>query len=323
MTACYTNMSFQKLVTYAALLGTVVILGEWYQHRVETRGEPGAQTYREIIDQHMFSSNTSFHGKIPIWIPIEHTTNARYWPSFGSRLTNHVNKPYLSLCIETIVKNAGPEYEVVIIDDASYGVLIPGWDIEMNMISEPMRNNIRTLALWKVLYYYGGVLCPPSTVCVRRMADLASAATTQLFTVEQVATAYSENLYQANPRFVGCPREDDGMLKMITELKSLLSSDSTDAVAFTGGIQAILASCKNISVVNGKMVGSRSVSGYPVTLDGMFEGVEFSQELVCLVLPEQQIDARVKYGWFTRMSQEQVMKSSVPFVSIMRQALQQ
>ena len=322
MPGCYTKMSFQKLVTYAALLGTVVILGEWYERRAETRGKPGEHAYREIIDRHMFSSNTSLHGKVPIWIPIEHNLNARYWPSFGSRLTNRVNKPYLSLCIKTVVKNAGPEYEVVIVDDASYGALIPGWDIEMNRVSEPMRNNLRTLALWKVLYYYGGVLCPASTVCVNRMSDLVGAATTQLFSVEQLATAYSDNLYQANPRFVGCPREHEGMLKMITELESLLSSDSTDAVAFTGGIQAILARSKSISVVNGKMVGSRTVSGCPVTLDGLFEGVEFSPELVCLILPEQKIDARVKYGWFSRMSQGQVMKSSVPFVSLIRQALQ-
>ena len=140
-------------------------------------------------------------------IPIEHTVNARYWPSFGSRLTRRVNKPYLSLCIETIVKNAGPDYEVVIVDDASYGVLIPGWDINIGMVAEPMKNNIRTLALWRVLFYYGGLLCPPSTICIKRMSTLANIATTQLFSVEQVATACSNNLYQANPRFIGCSRE--------------------------------------------------------------------------------------------------------------------
>lgn len=315
-------MSFQKLVAYAALLGSVVILGEWYQHRVDKEGDPGKLAYREIIDRYMFSSSTSLQGKTPIWIPIEHAINARYWPSFGSRTTNRINKPYFSLCIETIVKNAGPDYEVVIIDDASYGALIPGWDIEMGLVAEPMRSNVRTLALWKVLYYYGGVVCPPSTILLKRIADLTAAATTPLFSVEEVATAYSKNLYQANPRFVGCPREDAGMMGMISELEAVLSSDSTDAVAFTGAIQAIMARCKSISVVSGQLVGSRSVSGCPVTLDALFEGVEFSPEMVCLVLPEQELNARIKYGWFSRMSQEQVLKSSVPFVSIMRRALQ-
>ena len=316
-------MSFQKLAAYAVLLGSVVILGEWYQHRVDKNGDPDKLAYREIIDKHMFSSNTSLQGKIPLWIPIEHAVNARYWPSFGSRLTNRVNKPYFSLCIETIVKNAGAEYEVVIIDDASYGALIPGWDIEMGLVAEPMKSNILTLALWKVLYYYGGVLCPPSTVCLKSFSCLESAAPTELFSVEEVATAYSDNLYQANPRFVGCRKENTGMLNMITDLESLLSSDSTDAVAFTGGIQTIMAQCKDMSVVNGKLVGSRNVSGRPVGLDGLFEGVEFSPESVCLVLPERAIDARLKYGWFSRMSQDQVMTSSVPFVSIIRQALRQ
>ena len=315
-------MSFQKLVAYAALLGSVVVLGEWYQHRVDKEGDPDKLAYRAIIDKHMFSSSTSFQGKTPIWIPIEHAVNARYWPSFGSRTTNRINKPYFSLCIETVVKNAGPEYEVVIIDDASYGALIPGWDVEMGLVAEPMRGNIRTLALWKVLYYYGGIVCPPSTICLKRMADLTAAATTSMFSVEQVATAYSNNLYQANPRFLGCPREDAGMCGMIDDLESLLSSDATDAVSFTGGIQTIMARCKSISVVNGQLVGSRSINGCPVTLDDLFEGVEFSPDLVCLVLPEQELDSRIKYGWFSRMSQEQVMGSSVPFVSLMRQALQ-
>ena len=315
-------MSFQKLIAYAALLGSVVILGEWYQHRVDKEGDPGKLAYREIIDKHMFSSSTSLQGKTPIWIPIEHAVNSRYWPSFGSRTTNRINKPYFSLCIESVVKNAGPEYEIVIIDDASYGALIPGWDIEMGLVAEPMRSNIRTLALWKVLYYYGGIICPPAPICLGKMADITATATTSLFSVEQVATAYSNNLFQANPRFVGCPREDAGMFAMINELETLLSSDATDAVAFNGGIQAILARCKSVSVVKGQLVGSRDSKGCPVALDDLFEGVEFSPELVCLVLPEQELDARVKYGWFSRMSQKQVMGSSVPFVSLIRQALQ-
>tara|TARA_B110000967_G_C18900799_1_gene574836 strand:- start:2042 stop:3010 length:969 start_codon:yes stop_codon:yes gene_type:complete len=315
------QMSLQKLVTYAIFLGIIVILGEWRKELLETNGNPETMAYREIVEKHMFGSGTSLQGKIPIWIPIEHTVNARYWPSFGSRLTRRVNKPYLSLCIETIVKNAGPDYEVVIVDDASYGVLIPGWDINIGMVAEPMKNNIRTLALWRVLFYYGGLLCPPSTICIKRMSTLANIATTQLFSVEQVATACSNNLYQANPRFIGCSREHAGMLTMITELESLLSSDSTDELVFTGGIQSIMAQCKDISVINGKLVGSKCAMGSPATVDNLFEGVDFTPKMICLVLPEREIDTRVKYGWFPRMNKNQVMSSSVPFVSVIKQAL--
>ena len=257
-------------------------------------------------------------------MPIVHEENGRAWPSFGSRVTKEVNKPYLSLCIETLVKNAGSDYQVVVVDDSSYGRLLPGWDIDLSMVSDPMRRELRTLALWKVLYYYGGVLCPPSTICVRKFDTIVSRAQGKCFSVETTSTALSDNLFEANARFMGCDKEDGCMQSLIQDLEKVLSTDCTDAVDFDGDVPALIARAAgrgNMVVLDGSMAGVKTDGGCPVLVDDLFEGVQFPQGISCIVLPEADISSRTAYGWFPRLSAEQIIQSNVPFVEYFRLAL--
>lgn len=326
MDAQYTmEISAKRAIGYLLLVLTVVVLGEWHKNRVGRSSLIDRAVYSELIDRHRLQDATDLNGKTPIWIPIVHEPNARWWPSFGSRMTHDTNKPYLTLCVETLVKNAGDNYAVVVLDDTSYGRLIPGWNVELSTVAEPMRGYLRTLAQWKVLYYYGGVVCPPTTICLQSFDVLRALAKGSCFSVETPATALSDNLYQANAEFVGCDREDADIQQMIVALEKIVSSDATDAVAFNGDIQRIMADASangKLVVLEGSVVGVKDEFGCPVSVDGLFEGVKLSSNLWGIVLPEKEISARIKYGWFQRLSPEQIMTSSVPFSVYYRWALQ-
>ena len=318
------DISLSKFLAYGVMMALIVVLGQWYKSRSQKGSATDARLYQQIIERHKFGVDTDLAGKTPIWVPVVHEENGRAWPSFGSRVTKEVNQPYLSLCIETLVKNAGSDYQVVVLDDSSYGRLIPGWDIDLSMVSDPMRRELRTLALWKVLYYYGGVLCPPSTICVREFDTIVSQAQGKCFSVETTSTALSDNLFEANPRFMGCNKEDSCMQSLIQELEKVLSGDCTDAVDFDGDIPALIAraAAKGCMVVlDGSVVGVKTDGGCPVLVDDLFEGVQFPAGVSCIVLPQADISSRTAYGWFPRLSAEQVIQSQVPFVEYFRLAL--
>lgn len=319
------EFSLQRIATYLVLVGLVVALGQWHKRRTQYGDSSDNAIYRKIIDRHLLQDTTDLGGKTPVWVPVVHENNARHWPSYGSRMTRDINKPYLTLCIETIVKNAGEDYSVVVLDDTSYGRLIPGWDIDLSTIAEPMRGYLRTLAQWKILYYYGGVLCPPTTICLKSFDVLTDVASDRCFSVEVPSTALSDNLYQASTGFMGSPIDDACMQKLIESLEKVVSYDSTEAVVFNGDVQHIVAQAAQrgeLTVIDGSLVGVKSVSGCPVTVDNLFEGVEMPDDLWGVVLPEAAISARQQYGWFQRMSSKQIMESSVPFSVYYRWALQ-
>jgi hypothetical protein len=318
------QISLEKAAMYMAMSALVILLGQWYTKREREGTESDATIYREIIDRHMLNAGTDLGGKIPIWVPVTRTPNARSWPSFGSRMTTAVNKPYISLCIETLVKNAGDGYQVVVIDDTSYARLIPGWEVDLERTAEPACSNIRTLAQWKLLYYYGGVLVPASTICLKPMQELVDAAGGKCFTVETPATAYSDNLFEANPKLLGCQRESPAMQQAISDLEATVSADSTGAVAFDGDIPAVLANAaarNDMVVLDGTIVGTKTDAGEPVTVDMLFDNQSTPSGSWGLVLPESDISNRIRYGWFDRLSSRQVLESSVPLSVVFHWAL--
>jgi hypothetical protein len=114
------------------------------------------------------------------------------------------------------------------------------------------------------------------------------------------------------------------MQSLIQDLEKVLSTDCTDAVDFDGDVPALIARAAgrgNMVVLDGSMAGVKTDGGCPVLVDDLFEGVQFPQGISCIVLPEADISSRTAYGWFPRLSAEQIIQSNVPFVEYFRLAL--
>ena len=61
------------------------------------------------------------------------------------------------------------------IDDESFGKIIPGWTTDMTRIAPPIRQKVREIALARILYYYGGMLVPSSFICFKDLAGIYKA----------------------------------------------------------------------------------------------------------------------------------------------------
>ena len=97
-------------------------------------------------------------GKPIIWVHSEYNMNAKNWKSFFSRSSKNLNQKYVEMCVESVIKYCGKSFNVCLINDDSFSKLIPGWQIDMNLISDPIKKHMRILAIAKILYYYGGII---------------------------------------------------------------------------------------------------------------------------------------------------------------------
>ena len=74
------------------------------------------------------------------------------------------------LTIKSLIDKCGKDFNILLIDDESFMKLIPGWNIDLNKIGDPIKGKIRRLALARILKYYGGMIVPSSFVCFFRLA---------------------------------------------------------------------------------------------------------------------------------------------------------
>ena len=127
----------------------------------------------ELIKKYLLNDSTLARTNKPIlWIHITFETNARWWPHFSSRNTQCFNQPYQYLTIKSIVDHCGDSFNICLIDDDSFTKLIPGWTINLHSLASPIKQNIRQLAITKLLYNYGGMLVPASFTCFKNLHEL-------------------------------------------------------------------------------------------------------------------------------------------------------
>ena len=75
-----------------------------------------------------------------LWIHVDYKQNARNWLSFYSRNTTNLNQAYQYLTIKSIIDKCSDHFNVCIIDDTTFHKIIPGWTIQMNNISDPIKH---------------------------------------------------------------------------------------------------------------------------------------------------------------------------------------
>ena len=161
-------MKYLKYLYYFIVIVAVSILYDKYKKRNATEDQEKNQ---ELVKKYLLNEK-SYLGRKPIlWIHNTLNINARDWPSFGSRNTKDLNQPYIYLCIQSIINKCSDSFNICLVDDESFSKLIPKWTINVSNVADPIRTHLRTLALMKLLYHYGGMLCPNSFIAMKDFKD--------------------------------------------------------------------------------------------------------------------------------------------------------
>ena len=277
---------------------------------------------QKLIQKYLLNDSTTLSDKKPIlWLHRKYETNARHWPSFFSRNTTDLNQPYIHLCVKSVIKNCSNSFNICLIDDDSFKKIIPGWNIEIKNLANPIKTHMRRIAISKLLYYYGGMVLPNSTVVLKDLFPLYEESTEKYgcFVGEMVnRTSTSENIdFFPSSQILGCKKNNMMMKMFIRYLEELNMTDNTNESDFLGQGDRWLYQqyvTKKMVLIDGKCLGTKTLEGKQVLIEDLLSKnrIEFDDRvLACIIIPSAEILHRTNYQWFARLSAKQLLISDM------------
>ena len=113
---------------------------------------------------------------------------------------------------------------------------------------------------------------------------------------------------------MGTKKNDPVMKELCEYTESLSAIDYTSERDFTGDLNQW---CYNkymqneITLVSGKIIGTIDGQNKPVLIDNLLDGeyIHFDRNIHGIYIPADEVLSRRKFGWFTRLSPEQLLES--------------
>ena len=297
----------------------LIVLGVLYKRFEDKMSREESSDIHESIQKYLLDDETLGKSKKPIlWIHVPYEYNSRNWLSFGSRSSFDLNQPYLYLTVRSIIKNCDKSFTICIIDDTSFKRLIPGWNINMTSISDPILSNMRMLGMMKLLYIYGGIHCPISFLCLKDLNELYVKGTRgeKMFvceTVDRNVTSTDVDFYP-NLNFCGAPKECETVRELCNFIQRTASHDYTADTKFLGEFdkwsKERIHSGK-INMIEGVEIGTKTVDEKQIIVDDLMSNnyLDLYQGTYGILIPSEEILSRNKFEWFARLSPKQVMES--------------
>lgn len=308
------------VANYIILVIIIIALGILYQKYCEKQSTFFPKDTYEEMRKYLLNESSLAKCKKPIlWIHVPHEYNARDWLSFGSRTSFDVNQPYLYLTVRSIINQCDESFYICIIDDKSFVNLIPGWNIDMTLLSDPILSNIRQLGIAKLLYNYGGINVPISFLCARDLIGLYEKGTNgdTMFVCENINMNITSttDLFYPDSRFMGAQKNNDIMKQYIDFMQRQISADYTAQTKFLGDFDRWCnkrITNKRLRLMPGTDVGTKTVDEEPVTVDVLLseEYIHFYPKMYGIWIPSEQILKRRKFEWFARMSPQQIFQGN-------------
>ncbi len=303
------------MIRHISAFVILTVLGILYE-KYKLKFVPDAELKKyDLIKKYLLTGQEGIGGKPILWIHTKHEVNARNWSSFYSRNSTKLNQPYILSCLETIVKMCGNSFNVCLIDDSSFTKLLPNWNIDIRKVADPIRSHVRVLALSKLLYTFGGMQIPDSTIVLK---DLKSLYDNNLIgksafvgeTLSRNQTATYTRLFP-NTQIIGCKINSPAMKSYIDYLELINSRDYTNEIDFLGEMERYLYKMTTegrMNKINGCIFGTTDNNNKDVNIERLLGStfIDFSPRLQAIYLPADEILKRTKYGWVARLSQQQL-----------------
>ena len=309
------------IVRYGVIFIILTTIGIFFdRYKKKYWGDEELDKY-SLVRKYLLNETDGIGGKPILWIHNTYDINARNWASYYSRNTKNLNQPFVYLCIESIIKHCGKSFNICIIDDDSFGKLLKNWTINLDELSSPVRDNVRNLALSQLLFEYGGMLIPNTTVVVKDMIDLykSKLKTCDMFVGETVNRNLTSTYSRFFPthHFMGCKKMSNSMKDYMTHVQITTSLDHSSASNIEGELDKFLYSLvrqKKCNLVCGKSLGVKDKEDMVILVDHWLQEspVKICMcSLSCICLPSIEILKRTKYGWFTRLNKQQLLESNL------------
>jgi hypothetical protein len=307
-------MKLQRLIPVFIIITAIGILYDKYKEKYDPEPE---KVQFDLIQKYLL--NDVGTDKPLMWIYTEYNINARHWKSFGSRNTEDLNQPYIHMCIETIIKHCGNDFNICLINEESFDKLLKDWTINIHEITKPIKSRIVKLGLFRILYKYGGVLIPNSTIMMENFKPLHKRylGNRSCYVGEFVCRNITSDMKKTFPdmKLMGCQKRCNVVKELCNYLEVTISVDNTSETDFLGNLDRKIFELVNrgqIAKIPGNFLGTKDVEGEPILIDELLENtnIKFDKHMSCLYLPEDEIKKRRKYNWFLRSNKIQILSSN-------------
>jgi hypothetical protein len=267
-----------------------------------------------------------------LWVYYNNSdVNARQWSDFGARSSRVLNIPALNLFFESIVAKNGADYRVEVIGGLQDLAMRLGSDALPESLRNPLASVGEAEEDWiraAVLARFGGLWLSPSVVCLCPFGPLGNKVVA--FGQDSAPMYGSGRLVPGfralwspepeNPLFVEwetrCRERLDGQLGG-RQFRGDAKSDWRDLAA------------KYDTVLNaGAELGRDPQTGKKLELEDILavgtEGnlpFDLPEKAVYVVVPAADLRGRRAFGWFLRMSEEQIMESDLVIRYLLEEGL--
>lgn len=254
-----------------------------------------------------------------LWIHMNYEYNSRSWASFGSRTSTELNQPYLFLTVRSIIRQCEDSFHICLIDDDSFSKLLPKWNVNMNILANPTLKYMRELGLAKILYKYGGIIVPPSFLCMRNLINMynVNSRNHKLFVCEMVNTNITSTTHEFYPstQIMGAHKESPILGELIDFMYRIISGDNTAQLEFLGEFNRWVefrVRKHQICLVDGTLIGTKTIDEEPIRLDNLMSNnyLYIYPKTYGIYIPATDILKRRHYEWFSRLSPKQALESN-------------
>jgi hypothetical protein len=315
-----------KQILVASLVLVTAIVGGWFL-TANIRDDDAMQDVNNL-DKGM--------DKPILWIYVNDSdVNSRYWSDFGARSSRVLNVPFLNICYERTVKANAGDYRIEVISGlADLAVRLGGWEAlptplrnAQTVVREPELNWIRATVLAK----WGGLWVAPSTVFLKPMGPLPKDKVVFFGTDDDVTLAGKGGTPVPALRVVWSPEPSNPLwvtweqkVRDRLERRSGGSEFRHDEKSDTA--DAIHQYANSVDVRPGAEL-ARHVSGKRIQLEDILaagqEGtVPFKLgDAVYMPVPWPEILERRAFGWFLRLSEDQILNSDLAITWVLHRVI--
>jgi len=298
----------------------------------------GATVSRNVIQNNVFEATDLFKRgmNLPvIWVFYDTSIpNARQYSDFGARSSRALNLPFLNLCYESIARHNASQYRIQAISGlADLAELLGGW----NELPEKLKNPLVTLEpsdfAWiraSVLAKYGGLWVAPATICLRPFGKMPEKP---VFFGTDSDETFVGTAGTAVPNFqvAWSPKPQDPLWTAweVMSKKRLNNSGGGDTVrgAHKWEFLALAARFPDIDVRPLAEVGRKGAAGRRIQIEDLLaagqEGdlpFEIGSMAIYVPLPWPELKDRRAFGWFLKMSEDQIAESDLVIRDLYRAA---
>uniref|UniRef100_A0A6C0D5T9 Uncharacterized protein n=1 Tax=viral metagenome TaxID=1070528 RepID=A0A6C0D5T9_9ZZZZ len=255
-----------------------------------------------------------------LWLYYDQSdVNSRYWNDFGARSSRVLNTPYLNLCYTSICKYNGKNYNIKIIAGLSdLAIILGGWKELPKSLQNPIapvneaeKNYIRA----RVLRQFGGLWVEPSTICLKPFPQMKKVS---FFGTDKDETYSDESGTPVpNVHVMYSPEANNDIFVELEQLALKRIENREGGKQFRKDIKWDL---KNIMDKYSpeidyypNMEFSRNQSNRRIQLEDLLSSnnIPVPKNAVYVPIDSKELEERRNFGWFLRMSEDQILESDL------------